>query len=82
LRDVSHYFQRKYDETNAGRQPYSLTRTPNMDGNTATATPPNSFAEVKGFNTCRKKTTFGANPDSPIESLASYCDHYEWYGKK
>jgi len=53
-----------------------------MDGNTATATPPNSFAEVKGFNTCRKKTTFGANPDSPIESLASYCDHYEWYGKK
>jgi len=53
-----------------------------MDGNIATSTLPNSFAEVKGFNTCTEKTTFGANPDSPIESPASYCDHYEWYGKK
>jgi hypothetical protein len=53
-----------------------------MDGNIATATLPNSFAKVKGFNTCTEKTTSGANPDSPIESLVSYCDHYEWYGKK
>jgi len=52
LKDVAHYFQRKYDETNAGRRPYSLTWTPNMDGNIATSTLRNSFAEVKGFNTC------------------------------
>jgi hypothetical protein len=68
LRDESQYFQCKYDEMNAGRQPYSLTWTLNMDGNIATATLPNSFAEVKGFNTCTAKTTCGANPDSPIKS--------------
>jgi hypothetical protein len=67
---------------NAGRQPYSLTWTPNMDGNSATSRLPNSFAEVKRFNTCTEKATFGANPDPPIESPVSYCDHYEWYGKK
>lgn len=53
-----------------------------MDGNIATSTLPNSFAEVKGFNTCTEKTTLGANPDSLIESMVSYCDHYKRYGKQ
>jgi hypothetical protein len=42
-----------------------------MDGNIGTSTLSNSFAEVNGFNTCTEKTTFGANPDTPTESLVS-----------
>jgi hypothetical protein len=69
-------------ETNAGRLPYSLTWDPHMDGNIAISTFPKSFAEVKGFNTCIERTTLGVNPDPLIESLVSYCDHYEWSRKK
>lgn len=62
-------------EPNAGRVPYSITWAPNTDGNNATSTLLKSFTEVKGLNTCTEKTTLGADPDSLIESLVSYCDH-------